>query len=66
MQNLPKIYGLTLGQTGPFLCSKIGPKRPIFYLIAYMTEFLYAGKNTEEELRNAKSNQISVGNPWPD
>ena len=66
MQNLPKIYGLTPGQTGPFLCSKIGPKRPIFYLIAYMTEFLYAGKNTEEELRNAKSNQISVGNPWPD
>ena len=29
-----------------------------------MNEFLYAGKNTDEELRNAKSNQIFIGNPW--
>ena len=29
-------------------------KKPIFYLIAYMGEFLYAGENTKQELRNAK------------
>ena len=39
------------------LPGKIGPKRPIFYLNAYMAEILYAWKNTNKELRNAKSNQ---------
>ena len=29
----------------------------MFYLIAYMAKFLYAGKNINEELKNAKFNQ---------
>ena len=29
----------------------------MFYQIAYMAELLYAGTNTNEELRNKKSNQ---------
>ena len=33
----------------------------MFYLIAYRTEFLYAGKNINEELRNKKSNQNIAG-----
>ena len=35
----------------------IFPNLPIFYLITYMAEFLYAGKTISEELRNAKPNQ---------
>ena len=34
----------------------------MFYLIAYMAEFLYAGKKINEELRNAKSSQNIRGN----
>ena len=51
---LPKYPGVTPGQTSPFLPSKIGPKTPMFYLNAYVAEFLYAGTNTKQELRNAK------------
>ena len=29
----------------------------MFYHIAYIDKLLYAGKNTNEELKNAKSNQ---------
>ena len=29
----------------------------MFYLIAYLAEFLYAGKNINEKPRNEKSNQ---------
>ena len=29
----------------------------MFHLIAYVAEFLYAGKNINEKLRNTKSNQ---------
>ena len=57
MQNLTKISGGNFRSDWFFLLAKIGPKRPIFYLNAYMAEFLYAWKNTNEELRNAKSNQ---------
>ena len=45
------------GQSSPFLHSKTGLKRPIFFLIACMAEFLYAAKNINEELRKAKFNQ---------
>ena len=31
--------------------------------MAYMAEFLYAGNNTNEELRSTKSNQNIWGNP---
>ena len=58
MQNLTKISGgVTPGQTRPFFTGQNGPKGPMFYLIAYMAKFLYAGKNINEELKNAKSNQ---------
>ena len=53
--------GVTPGQSSPFLPGKLWPKRPIFYLIAYMAEFLYAGNNAKEELRNTKSNQNICG-----
>ena len=33
----------------------------MFYLITYMTAFLYAGITINEELRNVKSNQIIWG-----
>ena len=29
----------------------------MFHLIGFMAEFLYAGNNSNKELRNAKSNQ---------
>ena len=54
---MPKYQKITSGQTSPFLPAKIWPKRPIFYLIAYNAESLYAGNNINEELRNSKSNQ---------
>ena len=41
-------------------------QKDIFYLITYMTEFLCAGNNTNEELRNAKSNQNVRGYTWSD
>ena len=53
-QNIRRV---TSGQTSLFLPGKIWPKRPTFYLIAFMTEFLYAGNNTNEEQTNAKSDQ---------
>ena len=42
MQNLTKISGGNFRSDWFFLLAKIGPKRPIFYLNAYMAEFLYA------------------------
>ena len=55
MQNLKKISGGNTWSDGL-----------IFYLIAFMAEFLYAGKNINEELRKAKSTKISGGKTLSD
>ena len=50
----PKYPGVTPGHISLFLPGKIRPKRPIFYHITCMGQFLYTGKNIKQELRNAK------------